>query len=505
MENISNIAKQEQFRLFVDMDGTLAQFHAENNYLERMYEPGFFEELRPYNNVVGAIRRYSTSHPETEVFVLSAAIDSQHCAAEKHNWLDKHLPEIDRQHRVFVPMGEDKAAAVPGGIRASDTLLDDYNVNLDSWQQAGGRSVKCVNHINHRGLNGELWNSELVHYNAYDRVISGKLIGQPPTMLENIRTELQELRESDMPSSEIASQMLKKAETFKPDPQEFRELLDFRAKFYKYSFRNSMLISMRNFYATYVGSYTHMKSLGYTVKQGEKGMAILKPAPVRMIETAPNNWIRFTAASKEQQQAANAGKLATYEKMYYKTAYVYDISQTDCPREDLPKLMCGMEEKPQQEDYYNALCKAVRVHGIAIDERSLPSIALAGFFEVDNDRIVINASSNPTNRLNTLAHEFGHALLHKNNPDMPEEIIGFEAEAVAYITLKQSGFDMSGYSFSYIADNLKHMDSEQIRQAMNRIDKCAVYMTEQIGEQLGLMQEKVICHVLAAPMFEPEM
>ena len=32
-------------RIFVDMDGTLARFHDEVGYLERMFEKGFFSGL----------------------------------------------------------------------------------------------------------------------------------------------------------------------------------------------------------------------------------------------------------------------------------------------------------------------------------------------------------------------------------------------------------------------------------------------------------------------------
>lgn len=41
-------------RLLVDMDGTLARFHDQANYLERMFEKDFFRELEPFENMVEA-------------------------------------------------------------------------------------------------------------------------------------------------------------------------------------------------------------------------------------------------------------------------------------------------------------------------------------------------------------------------------------------------------------------------------------------------------------------
>lgn len=152
-------------RIFVDMDGTLARFHDEDRYLERMWEQGFFEQLKPFENAVDTVKML-VQDPNVEVFILSAAIEGEppYCVAQKHAWLDKYLPEIDRTHRIFTTVGENKAELIPQGIHQSDVLIDDYNKNLDEWQQCGGHSIKFVNNINHKGLVGELWQGDLIHY-----------------------------------------------------------------------------------------------------------------------------------------------------------------------------------------------------------------------------------------------------------------------------------------------------------------------------------------------------
>ena len=45
-------------RLLVDMDGTLARFHDQANYLERMFEKDFFRELEPLEKMVEGVRQY---------------------------------------------------------------------------------------------------------------------------------------------------------------------------------------------------------------------------------------------------------------------------------------------------------------------------------------------------------------------------------------------------------------------------------------------------------------
>ena len=160
----TSFSPETQKRLFVDMDGTLARFHDEVQYLERMFEKDFFRNLKPFEEIVEGIKTFKDNNPDVEVFILSAAVSGEppYCRAEKHAWLDEHLPCIDRDHRIFTRVGEPKSKYIPGGISLNDFLLDDYNVGLEQWVADGGRAIKAKNNINHKGLNGELWRGSLV-------------------------------------------------------------------------------------------------------------------------------------------------------------------------------------------------------------------------------------------------------------------------------------------------------------------------------------------------------
>ena len=151
---------QQRLRLFVDMDGTLAVFNPVVE-LEQLYEEGYFLNLTPHENVVAAVKDIIENHPEIEVHILSAYLtDSQYALQEKNDWLDRYLPEIDAAHRVFVPCGSDKKEGIPGSIRSSDFLLDDYTRNLNDWQPPA-RGIKLLNSINHtRGS----WEHDRIRY-----------------------------------------------------------------------------------------------------------------------------------------------------------------------------------------------------------------------------------------------------------------------------------------------------------------------------------------------------
>ena len=160
----------EQARLFVDIDGTLAKFIPVDS-IEELYEPGYFRKLEPIENVINAIKLHIKNHPNMEVYVLSSVLsDRPYAAKEKNEWLDEYLPEIDREHRLYPPCGESKTLMVPGGVTKRDFLLDDYSKNLHEWEKEG-TAIKLKNGIN--GNKGTWVGSEVAYNTAPNTIQLG--------------------------------------------------------------------------------------------------------------------------------------------------------------------------------------------------------------------------------------------------------------------------------------------------------------------------------------------
>lgn len=149
---------KNKLRVFIDMDGTIAEWQYGTAF-ESLYEPKYFRNLPPYQNMLWALRDFMMRHEnDMEFFVLTAYFhDHPTARMEKKQWLDYWLPEIDDLHRVFVPCGEKKKDCVPDGIRDTDILLDDHTPNLLHWS---GWGVKVLNGGN--GKSGR-WNGPKVN------------------------------------------------------------------------------------------------------------------------------------------------------------------------------------------------------------------------------------------------------------------------------------------------------------------------------------------------------
>lgn len=157
-------------RLFVDMDGTLAEFKTVDT-LETLYEKDYFINLKPNENVLGAIKQLIADN-DFDVYILSAYLtDSRYALEEKNAWLDKYLPELPQEKRLFVPCGTDKSVAVPGLIRPDDYLLDDYTKNLSEWEPPA-KGIKLINGINH--TNGT-WQGDKIQFTHAQEELSSMI------------------------------------------------------------------------------------------------------------------------------------------------------------------------------------------------------------------------------------------------------------------------------------------------------------------------------------------
>lgn len=141
-------------RVFFDMDGTLAKWGTISSEKD-LYKQGYFLNRVPEEWLISELRLLHLCGVE-EFIVTNYLKNSSYAYEEKVEWIKRHIPEIRKEHCIYVPYGENKAQYVMKSeniqLQYDDILIDDHSPVLFAWERAGGTAIKHMNGIN--GTNG---------------------------------------------------------------------------------------------------------------------------------------------------------------------------------------------------------------------------------------------------------------------------------------------------------------------------------------------------------------
>ena len=252
----------------------------------------------------------------------------------------------------------------------------------------------------------------------------------------------------------------------------WKQYLAFCAKFHNYSHSNIMLILMQRPDATKVaGFHTWRKIFGRTVNKGEKGIAILAPVPYKI------------------ELESIAGEKILDTQMHFRTAFVFDVSQTsgkELPRaiDDLGASVTG---------YAGVLSLLKDVAPFSVEIKEIKSNA-KGFCDFAKEIICVRSGMSEAQTVKTLIHEIAHAGLHdrrsrdgqeKNAVDRRTAEV--EAESIAFVVCNYLGIDSSDYTFGYIAGWSSGKETPELTRSLATIQQ----HSQKIIEDIGRVQERV--------------
>lgn len=233
--------------------------------------------------------------------------------------------------------------------------------------------------------------------------------------------------------------------------EQLQNYLAAMARFHRYSVSNVFLILLQNPDATHVAGYHTWRSLGRHVKEGEKGIAIIAP-------------MRFANKDEADGQTPKDQEA----RIRFRTAYVFDVSQTD--GEPLPDIGQAHGDPGSFSERLRGLVKQMSIELEFADD-------LGGALGVSKGgKIAIKNDLSPAQEFSVLVHELAHEILHhKKSVERPSKTLReTQAEAVAYIVAQGIGLDTGDASTNYIqlyqGDAKTLMDSlEEVRQAATEI------------------------------------
>ena len=245
---------------------------------------------------------------------------------------------------------------------------------------------------------------------------------------------------------------------------DWRQALEFAARFRSRSFNNTLLIFGQHSAAfqegrvpgpvpTYVAGFKQWLSLNRHVMKGQGGYAILAPVTARFASTPPGNpdsWRRLGRGEKPQW-----GETVRSRMIGLKPVHVWDVSQTDgepVPEPPRPQLLEG--EAP--EGLWDGLADQIVARGF---ELRLVSNARAigganGLTDYLTHEVSVRMDMDDAAQVKTLAHELGHVMLHgPDNVDaaMHRGIAEVEAESIALMVGAAHGLDTTTYTVPYVS------------------------------------------------------
>ena len=258
---------------------------------------------------------------------------------------------------------------------------------------------------------------------------------------------------------EAFERLLRDVEAGKSDT--LQAYLTAMGRFHRYSVGNAILIQLQKPNATHVAGFRAWQRLGRHVKKGEHAIAIMAPVVYRR---------KAGADDTDETEDADDESVTTF-----KTAYVFDISQTD--GKPLPEFA---RAQGNPGACLERLETFVADRGIKLERRE--SLRMAEGVSTGG-RILLKDSLAPAEELSVLAHELSHEMLHHDPSDRPKEktVREAEAEAVAYVVCQGIGLDVNTASSDYI--QLYDGDKKTLMQSLERIQRTAAEILEAVAAE----------------------
>ena len=196
------------------------------------------------------------------------------------------------------------------------------------------------------------------------------------------------------------------------------------------------------------------------VLKGEKGMKIWVPVKTTFLILGENNYVSLSDATKEQKEAYKEGKIEGRTRTTFKIGTVFDIGQTNYPKEKYPELYSMGYSSEQHEMITNGLINFCKECGCRVETKSLSSISLRGNYDATTNHIALNEKLEDTQRLSTLSHEIGHMLQNHGSKEVSVSQKEFEADCISVLIQCHFGIELNDARKSHLSYHFKKFEEE---------------------------------------------
>jgi antirestriction protein ArdC len=251
--------------------------------------------------------------------------------------------------------------------------------------------------------------------------------------------------------------------------EQWTSMLRAAGRFHSYSFRNMMLIwlqaEQRGMAPTAVAGFTTWKSLGRSVRKGERGLAILAPVTRRV-------------ASDDEPAVVGESEGGRRVMRGVKIAHVFDISQTDGPPLPVPPRPVALAGE-DEAGLWQPLADLVEAEGYVL-RRDPEDGSTQGWTDHANRVVSVRPDIDGAFAAAVLAHELGHIRADHGGRIISRAQKETEAESIAYVVMAAHGCDSAISAVPYVA-GWSNSDHEVIAAAAETVHTVAAGILADLG------------------------
>ncbi len=312
------------------------------------------------------------------------------------------------------------------------------------------------------------------------------------------KKKTQEEQKKEM--TELMNQLNEQVDSFIFEPEKIMEFLSFSSRFRKYSFKNRALIHGQDPRAIFVASFKRWQELKHPVNKGEKSIKIFAPVNVAYYRDQNGEVKRLYKNDKEALALIKKHNLEILNATYFKLVPVFSNNQVQLDIEDYPKLLKEsiiLTTKQDTSLVYKGLLSFAEKNKIPINYQKLNGLT-GGYYSHQTKDITIRSDINGLSKVNILAHELAHAIMHDKNHGtlikedykLTEEIKEVQAEAVATLLTGYYTKEFKEGQLHYIREYAKEMSAEERIGYIEAITDTALSMIEEVDNTILKHQEK---------------
>ena len=258
----------------------------------------------------------------------------------------------------------------------------------------------------------------------------------------------------------------------------YRQYLSVMSRFHHYSINNSVLIYLQRPDASLVAGFQKWKNqFGRHVKQGEHGITIIAPTPLKKkveeVKLDPD-----TKAPLLDQDGREIVEEKEISIPMFKPVKVFDVAQTE--GKPLPQLAATLTGSVEQYEVFTEALR--RSSPVPVTIKAIDP-SMDGFFSPGNQAITIREGMSQVQTVSAMVHEIAHSKLHDYDRQQAadgKEVVKkdrhteeVEAESVSYAVCQYFGIQTGDNSFGYIASWSESKELKELRASLETINRTA--------------------------------